>query len=173
LAGWHAATFTITPGAGGSPATAYEVTLRDGDTVVDTATVDADGDLSVTFGDLDTGTTYTATVVATNGAGGSAPATATATPFVPGDTSALTIAERACPDGTSITWTVENGLDVPVSFIWIAKTAGDAGTSVVEAGESTEVTADFVGPNRNTFRVVIDRILQDRTQSLRAEFCNP
>nr|MBA2496806.1 fibronectin type III domain-containing protein [Acidimicrobiia bacterium] len=173
LAGWHAATFTITPGAGGSPATAYEVTLRDGTTVVDTATVPANGDLSVTFGDLDTGTTYTATVVATNGAGDSAPATATATPFVPADTTGLDIDGRACPNGSSITWTVDNDLDIPVSFNWIARTADTSGTAVVEANSSTQVTTDFAGPTRNVFRVVVDRILQDREQSRRAEFCNP
>jgi hypothetical protein len=173
LAGWHAATFTITPGAGGSPATTYQLTLRDGGTIVDTATVPANGDLSVTFGDLDTGTTYTATVVATNSAGDSAPATATATPFVPADTTGLTIAGRACPDGTSITWTVDNDLAIPVSFDWIAKTADTSGTDVVEANSSTQVTTDFDGPTRNVFRVVVDQMLQDRTQSRSPQFCDP
>ncbi|MBA2497263.1 MAG: hypothetical protein H0V33_09270 [Acidimicrobiia bacterium] len=92
---------------------------------------------------------------------------------MPADTSALTIDGRACPDGTSITWTAVNDLDIPVSFDWTARTAGTRGTAVVEAGSSTEVTTDFEGPNRNTFRVVVDWVLQDREQSRRAEFCNP
>ncbi|MBA2496905.1 MAG: ExeM/NucH family extracellular endonuclease, partial [Acidimicrobiia bacterium] len=174
MAGWHAATFTVTPGDdGGAAVTAYEVTLRDGNTVVETRTVSADGDLSVTFGGLRTGTTYTASVVATNAVGASAAGTVTATPFVPADTSALMIADRACPAGGSITWTIVNTLGIPVSFDWMAQMARSTGTGVVEAGASTEVTTEFRGSGRNAFRVLVDRIVQDRTQSALARFCTP
>ena len=172
LAGWHAATFSWDAvDAGSTPVTRYEVTLLADGMEVDSATVAADADLSATFGGLATGTTYTASVVAVSLSGNSAAGTATATPIMFMTEDALDLVGRACPDGDSITWTVQNLLDIPVGFEWTAQTAGDAGTGAVAAGASVEVEADFVGPNRNTMRLVVHQMLQDREQSVRPGSC--
>ncbi|MBA2495724.1 MAG: right-handed parallel beta-helix repeat-containing protein [Acidimicrobiia bacterium] len=172
LAGWHAATVSFDAVADGStPVTSYRVTLFDGDTEVETITVPADGDLSATFGDLETGTTYTASVVAVSLSGDSAAGTAMVTPIMAMTADALDIVGRACPDGDSITWTVTNLLDIPVGFNWFARTAGASGMGAVAAGASVEVETDFVGPNRNTFRLVVHQMMQDREQSLRPGAC--
>jgi hypothetical protein len=134
--GWGAATVRWSAPAsdGGSPITAYEVSVLSGGNVVQTANVGPDA-RSHTFGSLTIGTTYTLAVRAVNARGSSPAASATAVPFTPRRFTRLD-AGVTCPR-----FTVTNANAFPVAFTWLT-TRGESGKAVVAAGATVSLPAD-------------------------------
>ncbi len=154
IAGWNAATVQWDePDDGGSPITAYTVTVRSGGTLVASATLDADT-RSHTFGGLVNSVTYDFAVVATNAVGDSDPGTATGTPFARSNYVRLD-AGVACP-----TFTVTNVNSFPISFRW-SSSSGNNGTGVVPAGATVPVQVTFRPRGATTFSVFIGTQAQD------------
>ncbi|MDQ3716073.1 MAG: ExeM/NucH family extracellular endonuclease [Actinomycetota bacterium] len=156
VVGPNAATVSWTaPDDGGSPINGYSVTVRQGDQVIETATVGPDVG-SYTFGGLTNGVAYQFEVVATNAIGDGPAGSTTATPIVPAGYQALD-ARLACPG-----FTVTNPNAFPVSYRW--STGGLQGFGVVEAGQTEPVVgADAAGRRttlivRTSARPVDDRV---------------
>ena len=154
IAGWNAATVQwVEPDDGGSPITAYTVTVRSGGTLVASATLGAAA-RSHTFGGLVNGVTYDFAVVATNAVGDSDPGTASATPFARSNYVRLD-ASVACP-----TFTVANANAFPIGFRWTSS-SGNNGTGVVPAGATVPVQVTFRTRGATTFSVFIETKPQD------------
>ena len=135
LAGWGAATVSWTaPGDGGSPITGYQVEVRSGATVVQSALVGPEV-RSHTFGGLTNGTNYTLAVRAVNARGTGAEGTAAVTPFVPRRPARLD-AGVTCPS-----FTARNPNAFPVSARWLTS-RDESGSVALPAGATVALPAN-------------------------------
>jgi hypothetical protein len=160
LAGWHAATVSWQEGdTGGSPITGYTVrALRNGQVVQQVSLGPAAR--SHTFGDLDTGRTYTFEVIATNGDGSSPAGSATAVPFKPRRYDRLDVIPVCSGRNTPAVFRVVNTNAFPIGFGWASLPLA-VGEGVVAASAETTVSVPRARILPTILAVAVDLQVQD------------